>query len=257
MNAPRGKRGQICFSRKWGHSYFSPTLLEFLIASPKNRNVPIFWKNRSVPFLLIAAILAGCHTSPEPRPAAKNGMAVAALPQCAAVATQLANFALTLRGTRYRYGGATRDGFDCSGLVFYAHRQFGLTVPRTSRDQSEQADEVKPRKLQPGDLVFFKIDSRSVNHVGIYLGRSQFRSRAGRGQTGDHQFTRRRVLRRDLLLRGPFLGSACRADAAPQELTPLCRVSLNADAYLGLRSATACSVRPLTVYGSLHTLLNE
>ena len=38
----------------------------------------------------------------------------------------LANFALSLRGTRYRYGGATRDGFDCSGLVFYAHRQLGL-----------------------------------------------------------------------------------------------------------------------------------
>ena len=107
-------------------------------------------------------------------------MGAAAAPRCALVAMQLANFALTLRGARYRYGGATRDGFDCSGLVFYAHRQFGLTVPRTSREQSEQADAVKPRNLKPGDLVFFKVDSRKVNHVGIYIGRRNSYTRRAR-----------------------------------------------------------------------------
>ena len=81
----------------------------------------------------------------------------------------LASIALGLRGIRYRYGGATRDGFDCSGLVFYAHRQIGLTVPRTSRDQAEKAEEVKSRKLQPGDLVFFRIDSRRGRLMGAAL----------------------------------------------------------------------------------------
>jgi cell wall-associated NlpC family hydrolase len=95
---------------------------------------------------------------------------------------ELADYALTLRGTPYRYGGATRTGFDCSGLVFYAHRQLGLTVPRTSRDQAEQSEEVKERKLQPGDLVFFKIGSRRVNHVGIYIGRKQFVHAPGAGK---------------------------------------------------------------------------
>ena len=95
---------------------------------------------------------------------------------------QLADFALALRGAPYRYGGATRDGFDCSGLVFFAHRQFGLAVPRTSRDQAEQATSVAPRKLKRGDLVFFKIDSRRVNHVGIYIGERRFVHAPGAGK---------------------------------------------------------------------------
>jgi cell wall-associated NlpC family hydrolase len=94
----------------------------------------------------------------------------------------LADFALRLRGMPYRYGGATLDGFDCSGLVFYAHRQLGLVVPRTSSDQAHEAMSIKPRKLQRGDLVFFKISSRRVNHVGIYIGDHRFVHAPGAGK---------------------------------------------------------------------------
>jgi cell wall-associated NlpC family hydrolase len=94
----------------------------------------------------------------------------------------IAAFALGLRGTRYRYGGATPDGFDCSGLVFYAHRNLGLFVPRTSRDQAQDADSVRPFRLRRGDLVFFKIGSSSVNHVGIYIGKHRFVHAPGAGR---------------------------------------------------------------------------
>jgi cell wall-associated NlpC family hydrolase len=94
----------------------------------------------------------------------------------------VADFALRLRGSPYRYGGATIDGFDCSGLVFYAHRALGLTVPRTSRDQADDSTDVKAKKLRPGDLVFFKIDSRRVNHVGIYVGDHRFVHAPGKGK---------------------------------------------------------------------------
>jgi cell wall-associated NlpC family hydrolase len=90
--------------------------------------------------------------------------------------------AMSLRGARYRYGGATPAGFDCSGLVFYAHRQLGLTVPRTSNDQADAADFVKARKLRRGDLVFFKIGSSRVNHVGIYIGKHRFVHAPGAGK---------------------------------------------------------------------------
>ena len=151
----------------------------------KMRNVPIL----SVPILLV--LLAGCHSAPEPR--AVPAPPVAVQPEAewdgsggAASAHNrgdaLANFAMSLRGVRYRFGGATPDGFDCSGLVYYAHRHFGVDVPRTSRSQAEEAEAVKPRKLQPGDLVFFKIDSGKVNHVGIYIGKQRFVHAPGAGK---------------------------------------------------------------------------
>ena len=135
--------------------------------------------------------LAGCSATPQYRPPdATPPPSVAAGAGDAGVVEwpvrnagdALAKVALDLQGTPYRYGGATRDGFDCSGLVFYAHRRLGLEVPRTSSDQAEEAERIKPRKLEPGDLVFFRIASRKVNHVGIYVGEHRFVHAPGIGK---------------------------------------------------------------------------
>jgi cell wall-associated NlpC family hydrolase len=142
-------------------------------------------KNRHVPFLVIpfflALLLAGCATAPPPQPDAGWDGSGGAL-NMRSRGEVLAAYALRLRGTPYRYGGASLDGFDCSGLVFYAHRQLGLTVPRTSREQEEDAEAIKPRKLRRGDLVFFRINSRTVNHVGIYIGKHRFVHAPGAGK---------------------------------------------------------------------------
>lgn len=66
--------------------------------------------------------------------------------------------------------------------MFFTHRHFGLAVPRTSRDQAKAAREVGERKLRRGDLVFFKIGSRHVNHVGIFIGDRQFVHAPGAGK---------------------------------------------------------------------------
>jgi cell wall-associated NlpC family hydrolase len=77
-------------------------------------------------------------------------------------------------GAPYRYGGAGPDAFDCSGLVAYAHRQIGITVPRTAAEQFVKATPVERRELRPGDLVFFRLAGREVGHVGIYAGDDRF-----------------------------------------------------------------------------------
>lgn len=77
-------------------------------------------------------------------------------------------------GTPYRYGGNGPDAFDCSGLVAYAHRQVGITVPRTAAEQFSKAAPVDRRELRPGDLVFFRLSGRDVGHVGIYAGGDRF-----------------------------------------------------------------------------------
>jgi murein DD-endopeptidase len=78
-------------------------------------------------------------------------------------------------GKPYRYGGADLDGFDCSGLVFFIHRELGVTVPRTAAEQYAASQPVNVRSLEPGDLLFFRTSSRKrVTHVGIYAGGGRF-----------------------------------------------------------------------------------
>jgi cell wall-associated NlpC family hydrolase len=83
--------------------------------------------------------------------------------------------ALHALGVQYRYGSPSADtGFDCSGLVQYVLAQHGLMVPRIVRDQFRLGRSVPAGEVQPGDLVFFAVDSRDVTHVGIAIGQQRF-----------------------------------------------------------------------------------
>ncbi len=84
--------------------------------------------------------------------------------------------ARALLGTRYRYGGETTRGFDCSGFVYYLYKKVeGIELPRTSRAQASVGVAVSRKDLQAGDLVFFRTRGRKViNHAGVYIGGGRF-----------------------------------------------------------------------------------
>jgi murein DD-endopeptidase / murein LD-carboxypeptidase len=77
-------------------------------------------------------------------------------------------------GTRYRYGGATDKGIDCSAYTgTLVHNVFGLVLPRTARDQYADCIKLDKEQLQQGDLVFFNTRG-GISHVGLYLGNGYF-----------------------------------------------------------------------------------
>ena len=90
-------------------------------------------------------------------------------------------------GTRYRFGGQTAKGFDCSGFVrFMYDKAFNMHLPRSSREMSAIGNKVGINELQPGDLVFFQNHGRQINHVGIFIGNDTFiHSSLSKGITED------------------------------------------------------------------------
>ena len=78
-------------------------------------------------------------------------------------------------GVPYKYGGNSRAGTDCSGLIHMLYPQvYGLTLPRNTRQLYETCTPVPDTALREGDLVFFTIDTKGPGHAGIYLWEGQF-----------------------------------------------------------------------------------
>jgi len=100
----------------------------------------------------------------------------------------LVSYSNKFMGTPYLWGGATpaifnttgkylSGGFDCSGLVQYSYKNFGINLPRTTMDQINKGTAVNIDNLQNGDLVFFTTNTAApaqVSHVGIYIGNNKF-----------------------------------------------------------------------------------
>lgn len=84
--------------------------------------------------------------------------------------SQVVNYAEHFVGTPYQWGGASPQGFDCSGLVQYVYGHFGVNLPRVAADQQRVGKDIPPGQAQPGDLIFF---GNPAHHVAIALGGGQ------------------------------------------------------------------------------------
>lgn len=79
-------------------------------------------------------------------------------------------FALGQRGVPYLWGGESRSGYDCSGLVQASYRAAGISLPRNAQEQYDAGPHLpSSARLQPGDLVFFGQGTSQVEHVGIVV----------------------------------------------------------------------------------------
>lgn len=89
---------------------------------------------------------------------------------------QIVERALHYKGTRYKFGGSSKKGLDCSGLVNRVYADLKLKkIPRASNALYKSGKSVKMSELRPGDLVFFKNTyRRGISHVGVYAGRNKF-----------------------------------------------------------------------------------
>lgn len=88
--------------------------------------------------------------------------------------------AMTRIGSPYVWGATGPNAFDCSGLVYWAYRQLGVTLPRSSQGMAVGGLAVPAKDIQPGDLVVYYSDA---SHVGLYAGNGQVLHAPTFGQT--------------------------------------------------------------------------
>ena len=110
---------------------------------------------------------AAAHTYGSPTWASAVSTAA---PAADGVAGTVVAAAMAQRGKPYVWAASGPGSFDCSGLTQYAFRAAGISLPHSSRLQSQMGAAVSRSALQPGDLVFFY---SPVSHVGIYVGNGQ------------------------------------------------------------------------------------
>lgn len=100
----------------------------------------------------------------------------------AEIGERIASHAIAELGRRYRFGGDSPRGFDCSGLASYVHEREGFPIPRTAAAQfASAATRVERDELRAGDLVFFRFAGSAVDHVGVYVGDDEFIHAPGAG----------------------------------------------------------------------------
>lgn len=128
--------------------------------------------------LVITALLSGCQSPPTPN---LHEEVTVLSPTAAALLLDEAQAREALyaqyrewRAVRYRIGGLSKRGIDCSGFVYLTFRdRFGIALPRSTTEQAVLGYPIGESELRTGDLVFFRT-GRNVRHVGIFLQDRQF-----------------------------------------------------------------------------------
>lgn len=134
------------------------------------------------PGTILSTVIANLPRSTEPSGSGgPNGGGVPsssrrripASPPPSAAASRVLRTGESYIGVKYVWGGnSPGEGFDCSGFTKFVFAKYGVTLPRTSREQARVGTAVPPdfASLRPGDLMLFAEPGEAISHVAIYAG---------------------------------------------------------------------------------------
>lgn len=132
--------------------------------------------------VLLPSLGLAQNKSATPQPEEVNEFKIEFLNQIAGIALSVNPMSLKLHdfifdwiGKPYRFGGESKRGIDCSAFARELYSTvMGQYLPRNSRQQFKYVQTINKEELQTGDLVFFKIKTRDISHVGVYLSDNKF-----------------------------------------------------------------------------------
>ena len=144
---------------------------------------------RTYPFIILLIFLSGCIAKKKTTYAKERRITVEASPEntnsedapegedvldmhsSSSKVNDIISTALTYAGVRYKYGGTTINGMDCSGLLYVAFKENDIACPRVSSAMANQGKRIRVNQVEKGDLLFFKTSRRGkkINHVGLVV----------------------------------------------------------------------------------------
>jgi probable lipoprotein NlpC len=140
---------------------------------------------RGIILPLIIVFLVACHSKKDavttnttleaPKSTVSKYAAIMGVETSELKNKKLVHFIDAWYGVPYKWGGGDKGGVDCSHLVCRAYKDvYDKKISGTAIDLEKMSDHVKESKLKEGDLVFFKIESEKISHVGIYITNNYF-----------------------------------------------------------------------------------
>lgn len=148
-----------------------------VIFMPSNLKIPACRDcimKKLLPVLLLTLFLASCGSSKKSttyKKKTRTTKTVNTTGNATETARKIIKHAKTFEGTRYKFGGTTKKGMDCSGLVYTSFAKENIALPRISRDMAKQGERISLLKVEEGDLVFFQTNKSKnvINHVGLVV----------------------------------------------------------------------------------------
>ncbi len=118
---------------------------------------------------LLTLVLASCGSSRNTTRNNKGG--ISSTKSGNKKSEAIIKYAKSFNGTRYKFGGTSKAGMDCSGLVYISYKKENITLPRISRDMAKKGKRISLGKTGKGDLLFFKTNKNKnvINHVGLVI----------------------------------------------------------------------------------------